>query len=186
MPNHYIMRKYFLILALALFCTGAAAQSYIVSDTTYDTGVRLVKTSSVSLPNDLGKVDIFFIGAKNDFIKTYAVVIECRECTKAWYLDKGSYLVIDIPEKMTFAKGNKDIRPKVRYDKEAKKSYFEWVAEFEIPVVDSANLLDNISSLSFQLRDSNNLKQQFNLTIPQETGETMAKMYYELMTNVAL
>ena len=32
MPNHYIMRKYFLILALALICTGAAAQKVTLNE----------------------------------------------------------------------------------------------------------------------------------------------------------
>lgn len=186
MPNHYDMRKYFLILALALFSTGAFAQSYIVMDKTDSDGVRLVKTTSVTISNNAGQFDVSFIGAKLDFFKTYAIIIESKKGEKAWYVDKGSYLAVDIAEKTVYAKANKDVRPKVVYDKDAKKPYYEFMAEFEIPYENGSDLLDEINSLSFQLRDSNNLKQQFKLDIPQETSKEMAEIFFELMKTILL
>ena len=184
MPNRSYMKGKILIILLAILSISSSAQNRIISDNINEFDLRTILTSSVNISHEIAQFSLSFSCKKvedEQGVFLFYALLKCRQCDKAWYIDKDSFLAIEHPNgSTTYCKAYNSAKPQVKYDKEAKKAFFDWDAEYTIPLNDYANISQGISSCLLQLRNSDNHKSQVKLIVPKETSEEIQAIFNEL------
>lgn len=183
MPNRTIVKRIILIITLlSCYIIPSLAQNYTITDNTDGIGMRTIKTSSVEISHEIGQFYIDFLYTGFEGVHTITFTIKCRQCTSAWYVDKGSYAVLEHPDTSTYCMAVKEAKPQVNFNREENRAYFDYDAEFMIPHKDLMQPLAGITSCTFQLRNSSGQKIQVHLPVP----ELVKDIYQELITQAGL